>query len=382
MGNLHQLSRARRFLLLTTVVFLACLVLALLGESAVRVRQWLKHGNLWRIEDTYIDDPKSGLRIPIPGIHVGAIRINSRGFRGPEIALPKPTSTIRLAFLGASTTYCAEVSSNEMTWPHLVWKKLQEHWPSANFDYVNGGVPGYAVETSLRNLDRRITTLDPDVIIIYHATNDLSWRSFDLAVKQGLVEHRTEQTLSWLSKYSLLSYLVEKNIKILWLEMRAHDVHRKLLFDRRELAEPFQRDLTDLVRRAQSVASLVVLVTFSHRLRHGQTPEEQARAAVTSLYYMPYMSIDGLLTAFDAYNEAIRQVAKATGALLVNDELSIPGDSKHFVDSVHFTDAGSQAMAERVVSVLLKSEAFRHFVQRRISDSDSKATHHFGKLLQ
>src|SRR5215471_5362125 len=122
MASIRELSGVKRRLLLSTTILLGFAAIFAttfgLAEIAVRVRHRLKFGTFWGIEDTYTIDPKSGLRIPIPGGHFGGIHINSLGFRGPEISIPKPRSTLRVAFLGSSTTFCGEVSSNENAWPH------------------------------------------------------------------------------------------------------------------------------------------------------------------------------------------------------------------------------------------------------------------------
>ena len=55
----------------------------------------------------------------------------------------KPPGTYRIAFLGGSTTYCAEVSGDDKTWPYLVVEALKAGYPDRRFDYVNVGVPGY-----------------------------------------------------------------------------------------------------------------------------------------------------------------------------------------------------------------------------------------------
>jgi hypothetical protein len=122
------------------------------------------------------------------------------------------------------------------------------------------------------------------------------------------------------------------------------------------------------VDASKRTAKLVVLVTFSTQLRPDQTSEQQTHAAVTSLYYMPYMSINGLLEGYASYNEVVRQVAQESGALLVSDENSIPGDGRHFADSVHFSDEGSLAMAQRVARGLVESSAVRKLVAAKSSD--------------
>ena len=351
--------------MLAGVVTVLTVALALAAEAAVRLRQYVKYGHLWGVEETYRVDPVSGLRIPVPNGEFGAIRINSDGFRGPEIELPKPAGTVRLAFLGASTTYCAEVSAEERTWPHLVWRALADRFPEVRFDYVNAGVPGYGLEDARASLERRVRRFDPDIIFIYEATNDLSGNSFELARRQGLVEQRTEQALSWPSRWSLLWYLVEKNLMIRRQQAVAHSAAGKLAFEREELARPFREDLRELVQASREAADLVVVITFAHQLRRDQSAQDQERAAVTSLYYMPYMSIDGLLEGFDAYNDVIREVATESGVLLVDGEDAIPGDPAHFTDSVHFTDQGSAAMGQRVAAALIRSPALAAIVEVR-----------------
>ena len=75
----------------------------------------------------------------------------------------------------------------------------------------------------------------------------------------------------------------------------------------------------------------------------------------TSLLWMPYMSLQGVLDGFDAYDRVIREVGAAEGVVLVEGEEQIPGDDEHFADSVHFTDAGCRLQADRVLAALLAS---------------------------
>jgi lysophospholipase L1-like esterase len=126
-----------------------------------------------------------------------------------------------------------------------------------------------------------------------------------------------------------------------------------------QLPDGFRQRLVRLVREAQAQGTLVVLPTFAYRLRREQGAEAQLKAAESALYYMPYMSLPALLDGYEAYNRAIRLAAQETGALLVEGELDIPGDAKHFTDSVHFSDAGSQAMARRVSAALLASKPYQ-----------------------
>ena len=93
-------------------------------------------------------------------------------------------------------------------------------------------------------------------------------------------------------------------------------------------------------------------------IREEQTTEEKLEAAASALYYMPIMTTDSLLEGYARYNEAIRAATVRTGALLVEEEHSIPGDDTHFNDTVHFKDAGRREMAGRVTRALLRSPRF------------------------
>lgn len=355
-NRFDRLLRWQRIMVLMLMVLFSAIILVLTAEAVVRIRAKLRHG-FWGIEQTYMIDQATGLRIPVPGGHYGPIVINSYGFRSPEIPVDKPKDGLRVAFIGSSTTYCAEVSSNEMTWPHLVWKALHEHWPTVAIDYINAAVPGYTTRSDLLTLQKRVAQFQPDIIVIYEAPNDLSGNSYKLAYEQGIVRKSQEADLGWLPRHFLLAYLIEKNLEIRRQQQLALVKSNKINLDTAKLDVEFRQDYEKLVEASQQVAKLVVTITFSPRIRQEQSPEERTKAAVTSLYYMPYMTLDDLLTGFAHYNQVIREVAKAHGTLLVGNEDAIPADEQHYTDSVHFTDAGSASMAQRVTSTMIQSSA-------------------------
>ena len=79
------------------------------------------------------------------------------------------------------------------------------------------------------------------------------------------------------------------------------------------------------------------------------------------------------MEGYEAFNMVIRKVAKETGVELIADEFVIPGDAEHFLDTVHFTKAGSEAMANRVLAGLLESTNFQAFIYERISAHSKEA---------
>lgn len=347
-----------RRLLLLGVGLLGALLLV---EGLVRARQWLRYGTTAKSYYRFAQDPATGLRIPEPGYEVGPIRINSLGFRGAEIEQPKPDGRIRLAFLGASTTFCAEASALEATWPHLVLEGLRAATPELEFDYVNGGVGGFTTGESLLSLEQRVAPFQPDVILYYEATNDLTADTRRVAVEAGLYAAE-ERDHAPIGDWWLTYYLLEKN----WLQLsRSRGEHETLRFEPHALSRGFEERLTRLVRAAQARAPVVALATFAVQMRRQQAPEAQRAAAASALYYMPFLDPASLLDGYEEYNRVIRTVAQSTGAILIEGEGVIPGDALHFADSVHFLDPGSKLQAERILRGLLAAPAFQGLLDRR-----------------
>ena len=356
----HERLSARAKWTALVVLMLALLVLMLAAaEVAIRVRQTLRYGTASPVDEFYTIDRSLGLRVPIANMAKGHIAINSLGFRGPEIAMPKPSGTIRLAFLGASTTWCGEVSGNDKVWADIVTKSLTQAFPTHRFDYINGGVPGYTIAASLKNLELRVAPLVPDVIVIYEGINDLSGELRDIAAASGVAKTARVEPESWLAGYSLLWNLAEKNLRVWTAQRGVENAAGRLNLDARTMGDGFRRELTELVTAAQRRAKRVAVATFSIQLRPEQAAEVQLRGAASSLYYSPFMTPQGIIDAYRRYNEIVREVAAATGALLIEGENEIPGDPAHFTDTVHFTDAGSAAMAARVTRALVNDPAVR-----------------------
>jgi lysophospholipase L1-like esterase len=312
----------------------------------------------------YVVDPVSRLRVLRPNLDTGRVRTDSLGFRNPEIPQPKPPGTVRLAFVGASTTFCAEASSDQAIWPAIVARRLQEAHPEVKIDYVNAGIPGFVVETSRTNFVSRVARLQPDIVIIYHATNDLSGDTRRIAAERGFNDEAPERA-SWLARRSVLVNLVEKNVAAWTRRDQVIRGENQLEFDPEPLAADFEDRMVGLIRAAQESSMIVAVATFSTRVRRVLTPEEQKSALITAAYYMPYMSVEGLIEGYAAYNRAIGRAARRTGALLVAGENSIPADADHFVDSVHFSDKGSARMADRLIGAMIVHDAMTALIRGR-----------------
>jgi len=305
--------------------------------------------------------PELGVDLPLPGASIGRIEINSLGFRSPEIPMPKPRGLVRLVFLGSSSVYDSEVGGNEACWTHLTWRRIQEAWPTARVDYVNAGVPGISTQALMSYLLRRVAQVDPDVAIIQ--ISDLVFDTADLATRQGLYEG-VPYSPSWLARRWNLWAKLEKNAVVVQRQRAVHATRGKLSFDPQQLSRGFEQRLEELVELVRERSSIVVLMTTGSRVNRQQSRKEQRRAAVTSAFYMPYLSIDGLLDGQEEYDRVVVAVAGRTGSLFTDGHGGIPTDDEHYADSNHFADAGSRKLAERVAEALLGMPALGALLDR------------------
>ncbi len=110
---------------------------------------------------------------------------NNLGFRGPDVAVPKPAGRVRIACVGGSTT--VEGYDDRMTYPAMLQDLLREKFPQAadRIEVVNCGVIGLLSREELPMLPEFLA-LEPDLVVYYNGINDLrfdytAWLNSDAA---------------------------------------------------------------------------------------------------------------------------------------------------------------------------------------------------------
>lgn len=344
---------------------------ALAGETALRLVSLSKFGMTDELNEKtaqanqpkqkkFFKDPDSGLRRPHPNQQLGLVRINNFGFRGPDNTQQKSENTLRLAFLGSSTTYDANVAEGK-NWPHLTATKLEQQLQGCDTDFINAGLPGYSTQHMKKYWETTVNQFEADLVILLPGdmTNDIQ----SAAKHAGFSGHTNSK--SWLSEHSLLWQKIEKNIAIIKAQRAAFNSAGKFSPDLEKLTTKFEQRLNETIDTLQADGAYLVLSTIASRVRPELDREEQIQAANSALYFMPYLSIPTLLDAQDRYNQVIRKVAHQRDIHLIEDEDSIPPDDQHFVDSRHFNTAGSKVMAKRVVEGLVTNADLSEYISKQ-----------------
>jgi len=97
---------------------------------------------------------------------------NNFGFRGRDIALPKPPHTFRIICIGGSTT--EEGLGDEATYPSILEKELRRIFATDAIEVINCGVSGLATTTHLMRFAEYLH-LEPDLLVAYEGVNDLAF---------------------------------------------------------------------------------------------------------------------------------------------------------------------------------------------------------------
>lgn len=352
-----QASTRRREVITGIVILMVIWGGLLAGEMGLRVIQRSKFGIATTVErsEQFYTDPATKLRLMHPNQMLGRIRINNLGFRGPDVPVEKPPRTLRIAFLGSSTTYDA-YADEQRNWPARVVAMLKNRFgTSCEVDFVNAGMPGFGTRQTRLLYQAKIRPLSSDVVIFM--PGDINQNLAKLAENRGL--ETFAEPSDWLTRNSVLYALVSKNVRVLKLQRSAFVKRGKLDFDLNDALAPFEDQVAQLTNEVQEDGALLNLVTVSSQVRAGQTNERKVKAAITALYYMPYILIDDLIRTRDAYNAHLQRFGEKRNLVVIGKENAIPADSVHFYDSLHFLPPGSELNAARIVDALASSAAFR-----------------------
>lgn len=294
----------------------------------------------------------------------GLNRHNSLGFRGEEIEVPKPKSTYRIVLIGESSTYEEQVKDWKKDWARGLEKELREMYSYDGIEVINAGIPGWTTWESLINLEFKVVYLNPDLIIIYHGTNDVLSR---LVPPSHYFSDNTGRRKQWEQKSCIYPFCSKVIQKLLKRERDDFDVdastagkaldpgYDKVLgmtpLEAYENNKPiyFEINLRNMIAIAREQGIDVLLSTWAY--------SDQFDPATD--YTASYHSWFG----FNQNNEVVKNVGKNKGVPVYDFASEIPKDKEFWADGRHANERG----------VKLKSELFANYIyQNKIIENRIK----------
>ncbi|MBI3159785.1 MAG: SGNH/GDSL hydrolase family protein [Chloroflexi bacterium] len=310
--------------------------------------------------------------IPAPDFSNGLNRHNSLGYRGEEIAVPKPEGVFRIVAIGGSTTYSAGVEDYRQSYPYLLQEKLR----AAGYEQVeviNAGVFSYSSLENLMNFQLRVLELDPNLVIVYEGVNEIATRMiWPYSRYRGDLSGFEKRLLSfeppWWEQITLaraaLIYMdriephstLQRNFMIAlgsflgdtFVSQQLDGEYPSGVFERHPADEIlatnrpvyYERNLRTLAAIAEARGIAVLFVSFVHSPEFPEEPRAWAEEYVA---------------AYAEQNALLAGIAADTPAFFYNLAAVMPTDAEYFTDGIHFSASGNELRADFLTDYLLNS---------------------------
>ena len=303
----------------------------------------------------------------------GKNRHNRLGYRGEEIAMPKPQGRFRIVCLGGSTTYTTEIDDYKLSYPYLLEKYLKENGV-ADIDVVNAGVGAWSSWESLINLQFRVLDLDPDLVVVYHSINDIHPRLVwppdvycgdnsgrrkpgeSSLFMPGIFEYSTFFRMLLIRMGKVTPHIafertIDKSPETYYgqqfYKQKKEGVYPKGLFREIPAAQMlesnppiyFERNIRNMIAIARAHGLEVVISSFAYSTLFTDEP------VVASQEYVK---------AHEENNILLQQTAESSGAHFFDFADKFPTAKQYYADGRHVNEAGAKLKAQFFGDYLIK----------------------------
>jgi lysophospholipase L1-like esterase len=251
------------------------------------------------------------------------VRINALGMRGPELRLPKPPGRRRLVAFGDSITFGYGLGEAD-TYPARLGALLEDR----GVDVANAGVTGYTSHQVLLRLRRLLPDLGIDIASFCVGWNDGTLRPVPDAVYAARLRstRAVEGALGDWRLYRLLAGFYVRGRLRAERDAQVREQPRVSL-------DGYRRNLEQIAGDCRRRGVLPVFLRLPHRRLPGRpapdTPYEEVLLDVARELDVAILSVGEL---------GLESGLEDTGPL--------------FIDSLHLSPPGSEALAQRVARQL------------------------------
>lgn len=342
-------------------------------------RRFLKYASLKQLQKKYAHakprySPHRYLgHYLTPGHVKGANKHNSLGYRSDEIVMPKPEGQFRIVCLGGSTTYTTDVEDYRTSYPSLLEKELKERGYT-QVSVINAGVGSWTSWESLINFELRVLDLEPDMIIVYHAVNDILAR-----LVWPPAAYRGDNSGSTRPVVMSMPSIFEYSTLLRYLLIRAGLVEPHSSTDRNLDAPPdtyYAKDFYDQkVRQTypdgmfRKVSAKDMLMTNEPKFfrrniehivliaNHRDIEPVLATFAYSPLFTdEPSVATEEYQAAYVEMNETLKSIAREIGAHLFDFASLYPVDKQYYTDGLHVNVEGAKLKARLFADYLSNNQ--------------------------
>ena len=266
--------------------------------------------------------------------------INSLGFPGKEITIPKPKNVYRILFLGDSCT--------QQGYPDIVETFLNAKHDnySKRFESITLAIAGYSSYQGRILAELYGSEFEPDLVIVYYGWNDhwLALGSIDSEKVLYLQEKPWEKISNIIYKKVRLLQAIKKLI----VSVKRIDSN-KPIDEVRVPPDQYSKNLLKIIKIFDNKNIPIVLIT---------APTSHYRLGVPD-YLVEIKAIankQSIIEMHKMYNQIVREIARNYGVLILDLESEFDENENiqeiFSTDGIHFTSRGLALVAKQVAGFM------------------------------
>ena len=280
--------------------------------------------------------------------------INSLGYRGAPFIPHKQSGTIRIIVYGGSSVF-DPANFGRGDWPHRVEDRLRQSG-LAGVEIINAGIPGHASFDCLGRLFAEGHLFSPTYVLYYGAWNDIkNFTSTQPLLRQyisGLYTSDPRTTYRnradyWLCRASQLYVRLRERYYVWKYNIQEEGGLPKGNYRAgisKTALRQYRMDIQTIVDAARNAGATPVLITEGRLVARDNTDDEKKRIS----YSYVLLTHEALNDAFEATDRILKEISEEKHVTLIDASSRLSGKSEFFVDEVHLTERGSNALADIV----------------------------------
>ncbi len=320
----------------------------------------------------------------------GTFGTNRWGFRGAEIEQQKPEGVVRIFTLGGSTTASMTLPLAE-TYPERLVARLREAHPGVTFEMQNAASEWHTTQHSVLKLLADLRDFEPDLVICFHAINDLcrsltpdlfgagpyrgDWRHYRGAVAALADPERGRWPIVRMRIGYCFSDLLMHRVRIdgpagegvRGMRMAFLPKAAETDVEAWPSLASFRRNLHDLCEVCRDAGIDLVLATQPFLYRDDLEPHERSLlwTPISHQWDGKRVSVGSMIDGMRTFNAATIEVARERGVGHVDLEAAMPKTLEYMYDDVHYTAKACDLIAERMFEHLRAAGTIEARLARR-----------------